>query len=79
MLECKDGTTDEWLAKLVAEVAGTVGGFYQYLLWCLVEPLAHGEDVFPVAGCSLAVTVFETVFLKARISCHIYGGAGNRP
>ena len=47
MLEGEHGAADEGLAELVAEVGGTVRGLDEDLLWCLVKPPAHGEDVFP--------------------------------
>ncbi len=54
------------LAKLVAEVAGAVGGLDEYLLGCLVQPGAwrHGA-LLPQALC-----------LGARIAGHVHSCAG---
>ena len=81
MLKSQYRAADEWLSELVSEVAGTIGGFDQNLLGCLVEPVANGKNVLPVAGnfrylCRLCVL---RVFLQSRVSSHIHGCSGNGP
>ena len=49
MLEGEYGAADEGLSELVAEVRGTVGCLDENLFGALVEPLANGQDVFPVS------------------------------
>ena len=49
MFESEQRTCDEWLAKLVAEVAGTIRGLDKNLLRALIQPLPYGQYVLPVA------------------------------
>ena len=72
MLESEDGAADEGLTELVTEIRGTIRGLGQNLLWCLVQPLAHGKDVLPIAGSTIIV-------MEARIGCHINCCTRNRP
>ena len=72
MLEGEHRTGDERLSELVAEVRRTVRCLDENLLWCLIQPLAYGHDVLPVA-CEVIVV------LKTRISSHVYGCSGDRP
>ena len=75
VLEGEHGTADERLAELVAEVGGSVGGLDENLLGCLVEPLAHGQDVLPRAlGVAVPLVVGET-----RVGRHVDSGAGDGP
>ena len=68
VLEGEHRAGNERLSELVAEVAGAVGGFDEYLFRCLVEPLAHGQDVFPFAAA-----------VEAGVGCHVDGCAGDGP
>ena len=77
MLEGQHRTADQRLAELVAEVGSTIRGFDQYLLGRLVEPLANGQDVFPVAGDDRLLG--SGILLQPRIGSHIDGCAGNGP
>ena len=72
MLESEYGTADERLTELVSEIRGTVRSLDQYLLRRLIEPLANGQDVFPVA-CGVVIIG------KARIGRHVDRRTGNRP
>ena len=47
MFESQYRTTDQRLAELVAEVAGTIGCFDQNLFGSLIQPLAYRKDFFP--------------------------------
>ena len=72
MFEGKHRARDERLTELITEVAGTVRGLDENLLGRLIEPLANGQQVFPVA--QLAVFGVE-----ARIARHIDCRAGDGP
>ena len=75
VLESEQRTGDERLAKLVSEVAGTIGCLDEDLLRSLIEPLAYRQQVFPVAlGVALAGIVFQT-----GIGCHIDSRACDGP
>ena len=75
MLEGEHRAADEGLAKLIAEVGGTIGGLDEDVFGRLVEPLAHRENVFPVAfAVTLAVVVEQT-----GIGGHVDGSAGDGP
>ena len=66
---------DERLAELVAEVAGAIRRLDEYLFGRLVEPLAHGDELFPRAFCvSLPVVV-----LQPWVSRHVAGRSGDGP
>ena len=68
VLEGEHRATDQRLAELVAEVAGTVRGLDQNLLRGLVEPFAHGQQLLPF-----------TPFVGAGVGGHIDRCAGDGP
>ena len=72
VLECEQRTGDERLSELVAEVRGTVRSLDKNLLRSLIQPLAYGHDVLPVA-CQVVVV------LESRIRCHVHSCTGDRP
>ena len=78
MLKCQHRTADQRLTELITKVRGTVGGFCQNLLWCLVQPLAHRQDILPV---SLNSKFFILKFrvIQTRIGRHIHSRTSNRP
>ena len=67
MFEGEYRTADEWLTKLISEVAGTIGSLDQNLLWCLIQPFANRQNIFPIS------------FFYPRIRRHIDSGTCNRP
>ena len=69
MLEGENRTANQGLAKLVAEVAGTIRCLNQNLLRSLIQPLTGRHDVFPVA----------LFILKTRVGGHVNGCACDRP
>ena len=68
MFESEERTTNQWLAKLVAEIAGAIGCLDQDLLWGLVEPLAYRQHLLP-----------STVFIGARVRGDINSCTCDRP
>ena len=69
MLEGQYRTANQGLAKLVTEVGSTIRSLDQNLLRCLIEPLANGQNVLPVA----------ILVLNTRIGSHIDGSTCDRP
>ena len=74
VLEGEEGSRDEGLAKLVAEVAGAIGGLDENLLRRLVEPLAHGQYVLPVAQGGLLAVVALQSGIGRHIDCRARDG-----
>ena len=68
MLECEHRTADKRLSELVTEIGSTVRCLCQYLLRSLIEPLAHGENLLPLA-----------VGVCTGIRCHVHCSSGNGP
>ena len=68
VLEGEQRTADQRLSELVAKVAGTIGGLDKNLLRRLIQPLAHGQDIFP-----------STPLICAWIAGHVDGCTCNRP
>ena len=68
MLEGQHRTTDQWLAELVTEVAGTIRSLDKNLLGCLVQPFANGQNLLPL-----------TLLLSAGVAGHIDSCSCNRP
>ncbi len=73
------GTADQRLTELISEVGSTVRGFDQYLFWCLVEPLAHGNDVFPVADNACLGSQLVASLRQARVGSHVDSRSCYRP
>ena len=65
MLEGEHAATDQRLAKLVAEIAGAVRGFYQQIDGWMIEPRTLGVLLLPRAGS-----------FQARVARHVHSSAG---
>ena len=50
MFKSKYRTANQWLAKLITEVAGTIGCLDQNLFRSLVQPFAYRKNFLPFAA-----------------------------
>ena len=75
MFKSEHGSADEGLAEFVAEIGGAIRSLDEYLFGGLVKPLAHRENLFPVAQHD----VVALVAFQSGIGGHVYGGTGDGP
>ena len=68
MFKSQHRARDERLAKLVAEVAGTIGGLYKNLLRTLVQPFPYRQNGLP-----------RPFAVESAVSGHVDGRAGYGP
>ena len=76
VLEGEYGTADKWLAKLVAEVTGTIRSLDKNLLGGLVQPFANGQNLFPLLHTCIIHSA-QCVALQARIAGHVNSSTSN--
>ena len=49
MLKCQNRTSNQWLSKFISKIGSSIGGFYQNIHRCLVQPFSFVHSIFPRA------------------------------
>ena len=75
MFKGEERTRNQWLTELVTEVASTIWCLDKDLFWCLIEPLANGQYVFPISKSRRWIIVI----FKSWVGSHIYCSTCDRP